>query len=53
MGTMLVIDKTRYEHVGTSLEMMKFIEFDVIHQVDYSSKFRNVVTKRIHLNMNI
>ena len=45
MGTMLVIDKNHYEHVGTSLQMMKF--------VDHCSTSHNAEKIRIHSNMDI
>ena len=57
MKTMLVINKNHYEHVETSLRMMKFVDFEVVHQVDHSLVFHNAdennKRNRIHLNFNI
>ena len=38
---MLVADKNHCEHVGTSLQMMKFLDFGVMEQVDHASVLHN------------
>ena len=38
MGTMLFIDKNHYEHAETPLHMMKFVDFDVMHHADHSTR---------------
>jgi hypothetical protein len=41
METMLFVNKKYYEYVGTSLQMMKFFDFEVMHRFDQSSAFHN------------
>ena len=41
METILFINKKPYEYVRTSLQMMKFVDFEVMHRIDHSSVFHN------------
>jgi len=54
---MLFINEKHYEYVGTSLQMMKFVDFEIMHRVDHSSAFHNAEKNdkfiRIHSYLNI
>ncbi len=56
METTLFGNKKYYEYVGTSLQMTRFIDFEVMHRVDHSSAFYNAEKNdkfiRIHSDLD-